>query len=490
MGYPLNALGSTLTAQIADIVTGGDGHVPPSPQSFLTWCAPGIPLAPEAFEFAASGLGTGKTAEDEKKLINHAYNWSQLVDFVPDVGAAYSNERQQGMFRPDAQARLSAIYGDILRFAKVVDKELTPAEQAKLERFRNLLSAKKKVKDIITDEETEVTDDSAMLKAYYAKQAAYITAALQYNAKRIAAQSANGKSGKAAVADWSNNAELYRLQVKSAADAWIAAGYRNEVDAINAYINNIGRRNMMSWKQGLVEQYDEAVLNGTAPGQKFHYTTVIPGDFAKSNGWTGYSMSHETSHATSESNSRSWSASGGLSLGIFNIGGQAGGESSKYTGNYELSSFKLSLELCQAIVCRSWFEGAFFQNRGWTLRKGEGWMYESMPSDGNTPPNGPKGQCIGFPTIALFARNIRIESREFVSAYREERNRVGGGGAVSYGPFVLGGTYSSAHGETQLDTEETDQSLTVKGMQLIGFVNHLLPKSPNPLPELKDEDFA
>jgi hypothetical protein len=113
-----------------------------------------------------------------------------------------------------------------------------------------------------------------------------------------------------------------------------------------------------------------------------------------------------------------------------------------------------------------------------------------MPSDGNVPPNGPNGQCIGFPTIALFARNIRIESKEFVSAYREERSRVGGGGAVGYGPFMLGGTYSSAHGETQLDTEDTDSTLTVNGMQLIGFVNHLLPKSPNPLPELKDEDFA
>lgn len=490
MGYPLNQLGSTLTAQIADIVTGGDAHIPPSSQSFLTWCAPGIPLAPEAFEFAESGLGTGKTAEDEKKLINHAYNWAQLVDFVPDVTAAYSDERQQGMFRPDAQARLSTIYGDILRFSKVVSKELTPAEQAKLEKFRNLLSAKRTVKDIITDEETEVTEDSPMVKAYYARQAAYIAAALQYNAKRIAAQSATGKSGKAAVADWANNAELYRLQVKSAADAWTAAGYRNEVDAISAYINNIGRRNMMSWKQGLIEQFDDAVLNGTAPGQKFHYTTVIPGDFARSDGWTGYSMSHETTHSATQSSSSSWSASGGLSLGIFNIGGSASGESSKYTGNYELSSFKLSLELSQAIVCRSWLEGSFFQNRGWTLRKGEGWLYESMPSDGNAPPNGPKGQCIGFPTIALFGRNIRIESKEFVSAYREERSRVGGGGAVGYGPFMLGGSYSTAHGETQLDTEETDSTLNVKGMQLIGFVNHLLPKSPNPLPELKDEDFA
>jgi hypothetical protein len=30
----------------------------------------------------------------------------------------------------------------------------------------------------------------------------------------------------------------------------------------------------------------------------------------------------------------------------------------------------------------------------------------------------------------------------------------------------------------------------VKGMQIIGFVNHLIGKAPNPLPELKDADFA
>jgi hypothetical protein len=490
MGYPLNTLGTTLTKQIAEIVTGGDAKVPASPQSFLTWCAPGIPMTPESFEFAASGLGTGKTAEDEKRIINGAYSWSQLVDFVPDVTAAYSSEQQQGMFRPNGQARLSTIYGDILRFSKVVSQDLTPAEQAKLDRFRSLLSTKRTVTDIITDEKKEVTDDSPMLKAYYEKQAAYVAAALQYNAKRIAAQSATGKSGRAAVADWANNAELYRLQVKSAMDSWIAAGYRNEVDAINAYINNIGRRNMATWKQGLVEQYDDAVLNGTAPGQRFRFTNVIPGDFAKSGGWTGYSMSHETTHSQTESSATSWGASGGLSLGLFSIGASASGESSKYSSNYEVSKFGLSMELCQALVCRSWFEGTFFQNRGWTLRKGEGWMYDQMPSDGATPPNGPHGTFIGFPTIAVFARNIRIESAEFVAAYKDEKSRVGVGGSVGYGPFILGGSYSHATGQTQVDTEVTDEAITCKGMQCVAFVNHLLGQTPNPLPELKPEDFS
>ena len=66
--------------------------------------------------------------------------------------------------------------------------ELTDEQKAKLEKFRNLLRTTKMVKDIVTDEEKQVTVDGPMLQAYNEKMTAYLAAALQYNAKRIAAQ--------------------------------------------------------------------------------------------------------------------------------------------------------------------------------------------------------------------------------------------------------------------------------------------------------------
>src|SRR4051794_30737239 len=173
------------------------------------------------------------------------------------------------MFRPDAEMRLSAIYGEILNSAKVVRSELSAEDSAKIEKFRKLLRSTRKVRDIVTDEEKEVTEDGPMLKAYNDKQAGYIAAALQYNAKRVAAQAATGVDGKAAVADWSANAELYRLQVQAAMGAWVAGGYRNEVDAINTFIDRVTQRDMGLWVASLQQLFADAVVNGT--GQRFLY---------------------------------------------------------------------------------------------------------------------------------------------------------------------------------------------------------------------------
>jgi hypothetical protein len=487
MGHPLNTLGQTLIDQVRESVTGGDGNVPPSKNSFLTWCAPGIPMAPEAFDFAANGLGSGADAEAEKRLLNHAFNWAQLVDFVPDVGAAYTSDRQEGMFRPDAEMRLSAIYGEILNSAKVVRSELSPEDSAKIEKFRKLLRSTRKVKDIVTDEEKEVTEDGPMLKAYNDKQAGYIAAALQYNAKRVAAQAATGVEGKATVADFSANAELYRLQVQEAMGEWVSGGYRNEVDAINAFIDRVTQRDMGLWMASLKQLFADAVVNGTAPGQRFLYTTLIPGDFATSGGWKEFTMRHSDSHQATHNESTSWSAKGGLNWGLFSVGAGASGSSSKVSANTELSSFTLSMQLCQTIVCRPWAHMEFFRNRGWTLSKGNGWMYDDMPSDGARPP---KGNFIGFPTIALWARDVRIESREFVSAYRAFQKQIGVNASVGWGPFTVSGSRQHSESGTDLKTEDTGEALTVKGMQLLGFVNHLIGKAPNPLPELKASDFS
>ena len=367
-------------------------------------------------------------------------------------------------------------------------QELSEGEVAKLEKFRNLLRTTKTVKDIITDEETQVTSDGPVLQAYNQGMANYISAALEYNNKRIAAQAASGagQAEKAAVLDFTNNAKLYRLKVKAAMDAWVSGGHRFDVDKINAFITQVTQRDMMLWKQRLLEMYDDAKMSALGPGQEFFFTSLIPGGFAKSAGWTNYSANHSTLDASTHTKTNSWSVGGGLNFGLFSVGGEAAGESSDFSRDFAVSSFGISFELAQVIISRPWFYPEFFINRGWNLRKGEGWMFDEMPSDGQMPP---KGNLIGYPTSVLFARNIVITSADFSSAYKAHSSSVGGKAGVGWGPFFIGGSYRHGESDTSLHTESDAQSIRVPGMQIVGFVNHMIPKSPDPLPELKEEDF-
>lgn len=481
----LNELGETLLAQIYQIVTGGDDNVPPSPDNFFSWCMPGIPFTLEDFTFCSKGIGGGMTAEEDKSLLQQAFNFSQVVDFIPDVTGIYGNDMQQTIWRT-SEARMSHLYSEILRFSKVVSQELSQKEKAKLDKFRKLLRTTKKVKDLITDEEKEVTVDGPVLQAYNEKMQAYIVARMLYNTKRVNAQAATGAEGKMAVADWTNNATLYRMQVKAAMDAWVAGGFRNEVDQMNAFINQVTQRDMILWKQKLMENFHDAHVSGLGPGQEFLYTTLIPGNFASSGGWTEFAYDHKRASSLAHSEYNSWSAGAGLRFGLFGFGGGASGQSQKFNSNYSISSFKISFELTQVIISRPWFYPEFFMNRGWTLRKGEGWTYDDMPSDGQIPP---KGNFIAYPVMALFARNIVIDSAEFKSAYEEYKKSISAKASVGWGPFRLSGSYTHGESEKKFESEFEGQKLKVPGMQIIGFVNHRIGKAPDPLPELKDSDF-
>ncbi len=484
MAKTLNELGSKLLAQLYEIVTGGDAHVPPSRDNFFSWCTPGIPFTAEDFSFCTKGLGGGATVEEEKLLIQQAFNFAQAVDFVPDATGVYNQDPQQAIFRT-AETRMSHIYGEILRLSKVVASDITDAEKAKLDKFRKLLRVTKKTKNLVTDEETEVTQDSPLLQAYNEKMAAYIATAIVYNNARVAAQSASG-TNKEPVLNFTNNAALYRLQVKAAADAWTSGGYRNEVDQMNAFINQVTQRDMALWKQRLLEMYGDAEMTALGPGQKFFYTSVIPGSFATAAGWTKFTMSHETVDSSTLSKTNGFSVGGGVNFGLFSVGANVRHESADYKSNFAVSSFKLSFDLTQVVVSRPWFYPEFFMNRGWTLPKGAGWTYDKWPSDGKLPPD---GSFIAYPTTILFARNIVIESADFATAFKAHSSSTSAGMSVGWGPFSLSGTYRHGEQSTNFHSEADAQSVTVPGMQIIGFVNHLVGKAPNPLPDLKDSDF-
>jgi hypothetical protein len=483
--YKLNELGETLRAQLAEIVTGGDDTLTRQADSFITWCTPGIPLEPSDFEFSVNGLGTGRTAEDEKRLLQQAFAFATLVDFIPDVSGLLSLDKQVAVFRT-SQARLSYMYGEILRLSKVADREMTPDNRAKLESWRSKLRVTKKVKNPFTDEEKELTEDSPGLQAYNQYMAEYVSSRLEYNNKRILAAAAMGEEGKRDVLDWSANQGLYRMKVRQAEGNWDSLGYRKDVEELWAAISQMTARSMKLWKQGLVELFADGELAGLGPAQTFHYTIPIPGNFANAKGWTGYSVYSNNLTDEMRQRSTSWSAGGRYGWGFWSARAGVQSQSSQYDSNYSVSNFRLSFELAQVPIVRPWFFPEFFMNRGWTLERGRGWNFDQFPSDGSNPP---KGNFVGYPTMIIFARNISIQSSEFASAVHAHASSFSTSGSFGWGPFTLGGSYGTQESSRRFSAQASGQGLIVPGMQILGFVNRLIPKSPNPFPDLRPEEF-
>ncbi|HEY8983735.1 MAG TPA: hypothetical protein VIU15_29670 [Streptomyces sp.] len=477
MAYKLADLGNLFRNQLYAILTGGDGTVPPARNSFITWCMPGLPYEPEDFRFAAEGIASGANVAEQRLLLQQAYNFASLIDYIPEVTSAYSTDRQEGVWRNASGARLSEIYGQILKFSLVIDDQLTEEQQKRLDRMRGLLRVTKTVKDVITEEEKQVTEDSPMQKAYKAGMQAYTQAAMLYNAKRTAAQTATGEAGMQAVADWSNNAELYRMQVAAAMDDWTTSGYKNEVEQIHAYIDQTTEKSMLLWKRNLESFYDLGTLTGASgPGQRFFYTTVVPGDFATASGWTEYTVYHSQVDSHQHSENTSWSAGGGFGFGFWKASAGVRQDSQEYDSNYAVDDFSMTFKLAQVQIVRPWFYPEFLENRGWDLRKGHGWNYDQMPSDGGTPP---QGRFIGYPLQALFVKDVSIRSASFASALHTYASSFSASASVGFGPFSARGSYSHQESDRRYHFESDGTTITIPGMQIIGFVNHLLGKTPN-----------
>lgn len=489
MAYTLSQLGNTFHDLMYDILCGGDGQVPPSKDTFITWASPGLPYTADNFDFAVNGVGAPPAAgpggaplspADQAAAVRrnwqNAYTFATQMDYIPDVAAAYSNDRQQGVFKT-SDMRFSFMYERILTAAKVVDDSLTEEQTKELARLRGLLRVTKSVPDLINGGTKEVTDDSPVLKEYKKYQAAAWAAQLAYNTKRVAASTG---ADPVAVNDFAFNGQVYRQQYEAAVADWEANGYRGDVDGILAKIDAMTKQSMAGWRQELVNLYKNSILS-TPTGVPFPYTTLFPSEFATAPGWTNYSMNHAVVDTHTHTSTTTWSAGVGLTWGGFWLGGGASGSSSSMSSDFAMDEFELSFELTQTMIARPGIYPEWFYNRGWDLEKGVAWPFDGLPSDGARPPS---GLLVGYPVQAIFARNVSMRSQAFASHYEQSASQVGVDGSVGWGPFCLKGSYGHGSTDQKFHSESDGARITAPGLQLIAFVNHLLPKSPDLLPEI------
>jgi hypothetical protein len=519
---------TSIMAKLYDVLTNGDDTVPSSEDSFFSWATPGIPMEPSELSFLSQGLtgvvkkaaldvftgGTGGAtapagaasipateltpalldqlrAADTAQLYQQAENLARLVDFVPDVTST-GNDQFARLNVLNNEGSLSDIYGYALRMSQVMETELPEETKKKIAELRGLLSVTVTKKNLIDGSETEVSQPSPLTQAYFEKMAAFEAAALEYNSRLINARSASTPQD---VQYFAINATILRNRVRAAMMDWVANGYKNDYERIAAYLDEVMQRDMSLLKQEYRDDLEKARITGLASGSDFFYTSLIPGNFATSSGWTEFSFrSGDVSTSTSSGHStRKWntSAKAGF-LGIFggSGGGGRGSDRSEFTGTVNSDHCSLSFQIAQVPIVRPWFKQAFLQSKAWRFDQNNPAAKDQLLSNGGTPP---EGMMPAWPTAAIFIRDLRMSlghSESFSKFIAENtQSAVGGGGFVNIGPFFGGGSYnrstSSGSTERSRTSNYENQELRVDGMQLVGYKCHVLgERRPDPLPSI------
>jgi hypothetical protein len=524
-----SVLANAIMAKLYNVLTNGDETVPKSDDNFFTWCTPGVPVDVADFDFLTQGLtgvvkpeasanlvtaggaaGAGGTAaatatqpqitaavldqlraQDTSRLYMQAESFARFVDFIPDVSRV--NNDQFARFNiQNNEGTLSQVWEHVLTMSQVMETPLDDATKQKIEKFRNLLQVKTKKKNLVDDSETEVAEPGPLAVAYEEKRAAYDNAALDYNSHRIDALSA---STPEAVHYWAMNANILRDKVRAAMSDWISNGYKNDYEQIAAYLDQVQARDLTLLKAHYKDDLEKAKLTGLASGSDFYFSSVVPGNFARSAGWTkfGFSSGDFASNSSSNWSTSRWSANaGGGFLGIFGGSGShsESRSSEEYHGTFHSDFFNLSFEICQVPIVRPWFKPAFVIGHTWRFDQNNPDTKSEAVSDGGTPP---KGLVPAYPTSMVVIRNLSLglgQSDSFSNFMSSRQSSSsGGGGFVSFGPFFLGGSASnfSAGGRTDRNWGYSwnNQTMSVSGMQIIGFKCHVFPKSPDPNPTIK-----
>lgn len=525
---------NSIMGKLYNILTNGDDTVPKSEDNFFSWATPGIPIEPTDFEFLSQGLtgvvkkakldevrggpggggapageGGGEggdaakpeitpemlealRAQDTAGLYMQAENFSRLVDFVPDMALATNNQFAQ-LSIMNNEGTLSERYEYILRMSQVMASDLPPETKKKIEKFRGLLTVTKKKVDLITDEETEVTEPSPMVIAYNAKLAAYENAALEYNSRRIDALTADNTK---AVHYWAMNANILRNRVKAAMADWVNTGYKNDYEKISAFIDQVMLRDMSMLKQQYRDDLEKARLTGLASGSDFYYTSLVPGNFMKASGWTEFTFSstdYNNSSNSSSAYSKSSTSAGGGFLGIFGGGGSASNARGRTESHvkFDSSNFGMKFKITQVPIVRPWYKTAFLVSKLWRFDQSNPQSKGDMVNDGGKPP---KGLIPAYPTSMICIKDLSLrfgKSSGFKDAESSwKKASAGGSAAVSFGPFHLGGSHgrssASSQRSSQYHYDSQSQTMTVPGAQVIGFKCHVLPKSPDPNKSIKE----
>jgi len=219
----------------------------------------------------------------------------------------------------------------------------------------------------------------------------------------------------------------------------------------------------------------------------------VPGNFANSNGWTrfGFQAGDYQSHSNS---SYSWSRSrGGGGFGFFGLGARASHSESQshneYHGTVDSSHTSMSFEIAQIPIARPWFRTAFLTSHYWRFDQNNQVVKGDHLSDGAAPPN---GKLPAYPTTAIFVRKLALSFgvshgfSDYVSNARSQSTSASG--CFAFGPFFAGGhgAHRSGSGEPRQDHsfKFENNTMYVDGMQLIGFKCHVMPKSPDPSPDI------
>ncbi len=398
--------------------------------------------------------------------------FARMVDKVSGMGLAWQPKDQP----------LSQTYKSIVQGANEAE-DARPSEKAiaAYEKAQGYLEATEK--NPFTDEETPC--ESPAYKAYKknltALSKAYEDYVFEYNkfVDKVAKAEKDGDDDakKEAQRAWNGNARPLQRTIESAQENLTADNgkwVQMALDTMDTSINDATARVLKS-AQAMVQTGQI----GTA-GVEWFLTYANPtnwNDKSAADNFSELTISGGNATSNTSTTTHGYSFKGSYGLGLWKVGAESSGEFKQFHSDASSDSLSITANVGKIDIVRPWFNELLFRSSNWyTNLRGDDdveYISDGTISDTNVDKILPM-----YPVAFIVARDIRIKADFSQEEMDTISRKIEAGASVSYGPFTVGGKYSHGHEEEHMKSSFENGELKVPGMQIIGWVNRVIPACP------------
>jgi len=423
-------------------------------KTFLTYIPGGNPIDIEQFAnpWSPNNL-EGSTAATE--------NFSTLVDQIPSANVAYS---------PNGNT-VSGIYKQIVEGAQVLPPPENPEAKAAFEKAFNFLNTEGTDYD---DEGKPITVpvDSPVYRNYKAKQLAYANALQAFMAsyskyKKMTPEdqrewSLVGPGFQRLLTDAWN--DLQTAQAKRVEDnvAVLAQSATNQVGRVFA---DAQQKFSLLRRAGLDNPLDLWWASYAFPANWFSESAA--------GSWAQRTFSSSSYELNESSNFTQYGGGASVSFGLWSVGGGASHTSEKHHMDSETSGLEVSFRFARINIVRPWVNPLIFSLPNWSWPG----IAPGGFSSGN-PKNAQDSPFTLLPTAFIAVRDLRITASWGRQDYDFAKEATSGSASVGWGPFRVGGSYSSSSSTKKFKSKLESNSIITPGLQIMGWLCTVVPKCP------------
>ena len=409
-------------------------------------------LNPKDFANALSPVNPGG-------VLNSAELFARMVDIQPALSSDYA---------PTSNI-ISSTFSEIVNGANT--KLTIDTEQQKLyNQAYNYLNKSITIKDF-TGAETTSVQPSPVYKTYLDNRTAYIAASCAYRTSYLGYDLTKVSDQRA----WQANEPMLSNAVNSTYQTWRAQGATQVEQALAVLassINNIVANVISDSQAAMLSNKMASSLGNPSPWFMAYATPTNWYDDSALPNFSTLTLKSDNLTKTADSSYTDYSAGGSASWGLWSVSADVSGHHADSHEHMNADTFALSAKIAVVQINRPWLNDLIFRMKGWSLLG----QASGSVSNGALKDNATNMLPL-IPTAFIVARDIQITADWTTEDKSHVEDSISTKASVGWGPFAVNGSYAHGSSSDYFNSTFNGGTLNIPGMQIIGFVNEIVPLS-------------